>query len=90
MPFSEARKQRRERYERWYPLFLDEVRLLVRKTTRVVAIGNAVAGFLRRKQFEERVGTSVEPIMHYSSQAAFQSGHQYDSAFCAAKKATGW
>ena len=62
-----ADKQRECRYERWYPLLDKELRLLTKQQgTRIIAIGNVVADFLKKKPLCER----VEKVLHYTRQAA--------------------
>ena len=62
-----ATKQRQDRYNRWYPLLEKELRLLTKQGgTRLIAIGNVVATFLREKPLCER----VEKILHYTRTAA--------------------
>ena len=58
------------RYERWYPLLKKELRLVEKpRKTRVIAIGNEVARFLKGKNLSER----TEKVLHYSPSAA---GHR--------------
>ena len=58
-----ADKQRQHRYEMWYPLLEKELRLLNKPGgTRVIAIGNKVADFLKKKSLCVR----VKKILHYS------------------------
>lgn len=62
--------QRSRRYERWFPLLQEELRLLTKSEgTRMIAIGNVVAEFLQGKGLCE----SVEKVLHYSPAAA---GHR--------------
>ncbi len=62
-----ADKQRERRYESWYPLLEEELRLLNKPgKTRLITIGNVVADFLKRKALCRR----VEKILHYSRNAA--------------------
>jgi hypothetical protein len=65
-----AAKQRNERYDRWYPLLEEELRLLAKPgKTRLIAIGNVVGDFLR----EKRLCPDVQCILHYTRRA---SGHR--------------
>jgi len=66
MPVKIAWENRFERYDRWYPLLLDELALVARPSCTVFAIGRAVEHYLSRKTFEwPMVG-----LLHYSRQAA--------------------
>ena len=59
-----AGEQRQARYDRWYPLIEKELRLLTKQGgTRLIAIGNVVADFLRKKPLCER----VEKVLHYTA-----------------------
>ena len=65
-----ADKDRRLRYERWYPLLKEELQLLnKRQQTRIISIGKEVSDFLQKKSLCD----SVERILHYSRNAA---GHR--------------
>ena len=71
-----ADKQRWERYNRWYPLLKDELRLLNKPgRTRLIAIGNVVADSLEGKGLCER----VEKVLHYTRTAA---GHRDRAIEC--------
>ena len=65
-----ADEKRQKRYERWYPLLEEEIRLLTKSksegTARIIAIGNVVADFLRNKDLCEH----VEKVLHYARTAA--------------------
>ena len=62
-----ADKERERRYERWYPLLQEELRLLNKPgRTRVIAIGQKVRKFLKGKGLCDR----VEGILHYARTAA--------------------
>lgn len=63
MTNDDAKKHRQCRYERWYPLLEKELRLLSKpEGTRVLAIGNQVDDFLKKKPLGER----IKKIRHYS------------------------
>ena len=65
MEIREAKKEQYCRYGRWYPLLEKEICLLSKPgKTRLIAIGNDVDGFLKKK------GKSVEKVLHYSRNAA--------------------
>ena len=56
-----------QRYERWYPILEEELRLLTKpEGTRIIAIGKVVAKFLGNKGLCER----VESVLHYTRTAA--------------------
>ena len=63
MTIKLADKRRQARYDRWYPLLEKELQLLTKpEGTRVIAIGNQVAGFLKKKPLGER----MKKVRHYS------------------------
>ena len=67
MTTNSADVRRQHRYKRWYPLLQEELRLLNKPgKTRVIAIGNVVADFLKEKRLCDR----VERILHYTRTAA--------------------
>lgn len=55
-----------ERYDRWYPLLLEEVALVAAPEALIFAVGDVAASYLAERGFP---GT-FKRIMHYSSQAA--------------------
>ncbi|MCK6684524.1 MAG: hypothetical protein L6R30_19155 [Thermoanaerobaculia bacterium] len=66
MLVAAAQAERVSRYDRWYPLLLDELRLVARPGSTIVAVGSAVAGHLRRMGFSR----PFKPVIHYSGQAS--------------------
>ena len=67
MKTEDARKTQTCRYERWYPLLKEELRLLNKQSgTRVIAIGKVVGDFLEGKDLCEK----VVRVLHYSRNAA--------------------
>ena len=65
-----AAKQRTERYDRWYPLLEEELRLLNKPgKTRLIAIGKVVADFLTNKN----LSADLPHVLHYTRTAA---GHR--------------
>ena len=65
MKVREAKKKRQEKYERWYPLLKEELRLVSNsERTRIIAIGNVVHEFLKSKSLCD----SIERVIHYSPQ----------------------
>ena len=67
MKVGGANAKRQQKYERWFPLLKRELRLVAKpRATRIIAIGNVVADFLRHERLCER----IEKVLHYSPQAA--------------------
>jgi len=65
MLVERAAPERTKRYERWYPLLLEEIELVSNPTATIVAVGAAVFDQLTRQGFRKPFAR----IMHYSSQA---------------------
>jgi hypothetical protein len=61
-----ANVDREDRYDRWYPLLLDELRLIARPGARIFAVGRPVALHLEKRDFP----MEFRRILHYSGQAA--------------------
>lgn len=57
---------RRERYDRWYGLLMDELQLVATPGAGIFAVGNAVAHYLERSGFPR----SLTKVIHYSGLAA--------------------
>jgi hypothetical protein len=57
---------RQQRYDRWYSLFEEEIRVVATSDAKFVAVGNAVAGHLVRRGFPR----PFTKIIHYSGRAA--------------------
>jgi hypothetical protein len=66
MSVEKAKIDRRERYQRWYPLLKEEIDLVAKPAAHVVAIGREVQSVLIDQGFERPFST----IIHYSPQAA--------------------
>lgn len=66
MPVEKAHVDRGARYARWVPLLREEVDLIAKPHTRLVAIGREVRALLDRNGF----GREVTSVMHYSPQAS--------------------
>lgn len=66
MPVTKAQENRRERYDRWYPVLLEELALVAKPSARIYAIGGAVEAYLRRKRFDR----PMVRLLHYSGRAA--------------------
>lgn len=65
---DDAAANRERRYDRWYPLFLEELQLVGKPTAKVVAVGKVVHRYLDARANE--LGHPLSEIMHYSGQAA--------------------
>ncbi len=65
MPVERARIGRTERWNRWYPLLLEEVRLVAAPEARFFAVGGSVADYMERRAFPHPVTT----LLHYSRTA---------------------
>ncbi len=68
MSVRKANEDRIKRYERWYPLLKKELILVAKPKAPVIAIGQQVHGFLKKKEGSlprELAGS----ILHYSQQA---------------------
>jgi hypothetical protein len=70
MSVERAIRNKRERYDRWYPLLKEEIALVGKPNVKIFAIGKQVENFLRTKRFEHLTGT----LLHYSSQASGYRG----------------
>jgi hypothetical protein len=73
---DQAKHERRERWDRWFPLLLDEIDLCGTATTQFIAVGREVASYLA-KQFAK----PFTYVIHYSPEArgarkAFAIAHQ--------------
>ena len=68
-----ANKQRRHRYERWYPLLKKELQLLAKpEVTRLIAIGKVVADFLNKKPLLSVCGKSFALQSHRRSPQTYR------------------
>lgn len=61
---KDAAVDRIERWNRWYPLLLDELQLVAKPSARFFAVGGKVATYLANRGFPQ-----FTPIIHYSPQA---------------------
>ena len=66
MLVERARDERVARYDRWYSLLIEELRLVSKSGVGIFAVGNQVARFLADRDFPWPFGR----IMHYSGVAA--------------------
>jgi hypothetical protein len=57
---------RMERYDRWYPLLLEEIDLVAYPNAGIVTVGKAVSRYLEQRDFPR----SFTAVIHYSGQAA--------------------
>jgi hypothetical protein len=65
MVVKKANINRQERYERWFSLLQEELDLVSKPTTKIYAIGKAVANFLESHAIKPEA-----TLLHYSSQAS--------------------
>ena len=70
MPADMAAMNREARYEAWYPLLLEEIELVGKRRRPVIAIGQSVEDFLRKKDFEAKTGRRLFRVLHYSFQSS--------------------
>lgn len=66
IPTRLAGADRGQRYDRWYPLLVEEVDLVASSGARIFAVGKQVAWHLDRRAFPR----PVTQVMHYSPLAA--------------------
>ena len=79
MTTGSANIRRTHRYNRWYPVLQKELRLLNKPgRTRIIAIGNDVANFLKRQNKGKNLCECVESILHYSRTAAAHRDRQIE------------
>ena len=65
MSVKRANLDRTVRYERWFPLLVQEIDLVAKPDAKVIPVGQAVAQDLRARGFAR----ALYPILHYSGQA---------------------
>lgn len=65
MLVKHASLKRFERYDKWYGLLQEEIDLVTTPNARIVAVGNVIDRYLRRKQFAR----PFTKVIHYSGQA---------------------
>jgi hypothetical protein len=65
MLVQRAGNERSKRYDRWYPLLIEELDLVAASGARIFAVGNVVEENLRERRFPR----PFRKIIHYSSQA---------------------
>ncbi len=70
MPGNVAGIDRDRRYEEWYPLLLEEIELVGKPTSPVIAIGRQVERFLKKSDLSGKTGRRSFFVPHYSMQAA--------------------
>ena len=66
MGVDKARRGRRKRYERWFPLLKSELELVAKPGAKMINIGSVVRDYLSRKKLCE----GVKSVLHYSPQAS--------------------
>ena len=62
---SIPRRESWEKYERWYPLLLDELKLVAKPDATVISIGHNAAGFLLHRGLRGHVGK----VPHYAGRS---------------------
>ena len=70
MPVEMADIDRKQRYEEWYPLLLEEINIVGKQGAPIIAIGKQVKDFLRKNDLERRTGRHLYDVLHYSNQAS--------------------
>ena len=70
MPVTVAALDRDRRYDDWYPLLLEEIKIVSKPGAPVIAIGRIVENFLRKKNLEEETNRKLHSVLHYSLQAS--------------------
>jgi hypothetical protein len=66
MLVKQAGVERSDRYDRWYQFLLEEVGLVIKPTTKIFAVGHAVAKHLGSRNFP----SEFSQVMHYGRLAA--------------------
>jgi len=68
MAVKRAGIDRTKRWDRWYPLLLDELNLVARPGAHTFAVGEVVDGFLSDNSFTRRLTKTIHysSVMHYS------------------------
>ena len=69
MPTQQASKTRPERWPRWYPLLEQELDLVAKPESPLIAIGSQVENFLNENFLKRKVTRRMGWIPHYSKQA---------------------
>ncbi|MDQ6884555.1 MAG: hypothetical protein M3077_10040 [Candidatus Dormibacteraeota bacterium] len=85
MAVKRAGIDRTKRWDRWYPLLLDELNLVARAGAHIFAVGDVVDGFLSDRSFPSRLTKAIHysTVMHYSPQNVAHrkkriAGHEAD------------
>ena len=78
MPVEMAGIDRKQRYEEWYPLLLEEIGIVGKPGAPIIAIGKDVYNFLRQSGLEEGTGRRLYDVVHYSPQAVRAWKTEYD------------
>ena len=80
MTVRDAGAERERRYERWFPLLEEELRLVAKPgETRVIAIGNVVEDFLQDRNLCRR----MQSVLHYTRTAAGHRKRKVDECWTA-------
>ena len=70
MPVTVAALDRDRRYKDWYALLLEEIAIVGKPGSPVIAMGKEVERFLQRNHFQEETGRPLYTVQHYSLQAS--------------------
>jgi hypothetical protein len=70
MPVTVAALDRDRRYTEWYPLLLEEIALVGKPRTPIIAIGKKVERFLKGCDLKRTTAHPLCAVQHYSSQAS--------------------
>ena len=70
MTVAGAAADRHKRYEAWYPLLLEELELVGKPGSPVIAVGRTVENFLKKKGLEKTSGRQLHHVLHYSPVAS--------------------
>lgn len=65
MPTQQAHKTAGKRWEEWYPLLCQELKLVAKPDAPVIAVGKGVGDFLKRKETRDYKGS----LLHFSNNA---------------------
>ena len=72
---KDGAKKNRDRYERWYPLFEEELALVVKPDAKIISIGHTACRFLAEKGLHGHAGM----VAHPSGQALGHAGKEIEA-----------
>ena len=70
MPVTVAALDRDRRYKEWYPLLLEEIKIVGKPCAPVIAIGKKVETLLKKRNLEGETCRPLYRVLHYSLQAS--------------------